>query len=343
MAEFTYRIDALRNGVKWRRMQAVGTPQITANAASTIPSSLGAVFRVDPEVDLLRDELKVFQIIDGIEHPLGVFVCTTANEHIDEVGAKTVTIEAYDRCCLASQTTTEERVFFAAGTNYIDAVEQLLHRVGIVLIRATATAETLQTAREDWEPGTAYITIINTLLKEINYLPLHCDLQGYAVLKPAPIEGAGPVKQVYDELDSEAVVMRPMDRLEDVFDAPNVFVVICENPELPAPLTAKAENNSPVSRLSIQARGRRIASVQRVDNIASQAELNRYAQRLCYESMTRAETIQVSTGRIPANELYDAIGLNLNGVQGIFTEKGWTVRLKEGEQMTHTLERRVFM
>jgi len=343
MAEFSYRIDALRNGVKWRTMQAVGTPQITAKTDSTIPSSLGGVFRVDPEVDLLNDELKAFQIIDGVEYPLGVFVCPTANEHTDEVGTKTVTVEAYDRCSLASQTTTEERIFFAAGTNYIDAIEQLLHRVGIVLIRATATTETLQTAREDWEPGTAYITIINTLLKEINYLPLHCDLNGYAVLKPAPIEGAGPVKRVYDELDPASVVMRPMDRLTDVFDAPNVFVAICENPELEEPLTAKAENNSPVSRLSIQARKRRIAKVQRVDNIASQAELNRYAQRLCYESMTRAETVTISTGKIPANELYDAVGLNLNGVQGIFTEKGWTVRLKDGEPITHTLERRVFI
>lgn len=342
MSEYRYRLEALRSGVRWRELRAIGEVQITANASSVIGSSLAATLEFDAEVNLLRDEIKAYQIINGVESPLGIYICTTAQHHYEATGRHSVTIEAYDRGVLATQTTTETRLHLAAGTKYIDAVEQLLNRAGIVHIQKAENTETLSTEREDWDTGTSLATIINELLAEINYSPLHFNLEGYAVLSPAPIDGEGTPRRSYNELDPGARVMRTMQDSVDIFDAPNAFLVICDNPELPDVITARAENRSPVSRLSIQARGRKITSVTRVDNIASQAELDKYAQRLCYESMTRAESVIITTAKMAGNELYDAIGLNLNGVQGIFTEKGWTIRLGAGEQMTHTLERRVF-
>lgn len=343
MSEYSYRVDAIRNGARLKSLKAVTAPDITANASSSIKSSLGATFIADADIDLLNDELRPVQIIDGVEYSLGIFCVATKRDIYPQIGPVQWRVEAYDRGLYVEQTRTENILHLAAGTNYVEAIKSLLHIAGINHVLATPSAATLATDREDWDIGTSYLDIINTLLKEINYYSLWFTLDGYAVLRPMEEPGTESIKRSYNELEPDSRISREMQTELDIFDVPNVFICICSNPDLPAPLISRAENTSPISKLSIQARGRRIAQAINVDNIASQAELDKYARRKIYDSMTHAETVHIKTAKMPGNELNDIVGLNLRGIQGPFTEVSWSLRMAPGEMMTHTLSRRILI
>ena len=104
-------------------------------------------------------------------------------------------------------------------------------------------------------------------------------------------------------------------------------------------LLAKAENANPQSPLSIMRRGRRIVAVEHVDNIASQDELQAYANRLRNESMITAETFRVETGLLPGYGVADVTALHYGEFAAVCIERAWDMELRPGGSMNHTLER----
>ena len=119
--------------------------------------------------------------------------------------------------------------------------------------------------------------------------------------------------------------------------------MICENPDLDAPLISTAINDNPLSALSTFKRGRRIAEVYKVNNIASQEALDEYAQRLCSDSMLSSEISEISTANMPGHGIYDTVALTHPNLEGIFQETGWSLILAAGQTMTHTLRRSILV
>lgn len=342
MRSYTRRIDVYRNGAKVTELKAVEAPTVNADSSAQIKMSMSGTFLYNPLVDYLNDDLKAWQIIDGIAYPVGVFPVGTYQDIYTENGAHHVRLEAYDRCFRLQQTRTESILHMDSGTNYIDAVGQLLVGADIGLYLSTPTDLTLTTARE-WDIGTDYLTIANELLSEINYQSIWFNADGYAVLQPAVQPDASRINHYYDS-STKLSVLRPDCTSEtDIFDKPNVFIVVCGNPDLPAPLTATAENNNPLSALSIFKRGRRIASVYNVDNIASQTELDKYAQRLCQESILSSEVVTFQTANMPNHGVYDILAISHPEIQGIFQETSWSMSLEAGALMTHTARRSILI
>lgn len=336
---YSHRVDVLRNGAVVTQLKAVGAPSIYCDSTADIKCSLSGTFAYNPIVDYLNDELKVWQIINGVEHPAGVFCIGTYNDDYDADGHHTVKIEAYDRSFLLQQTRTEGIYHIDAGVNYGTAIEQLLTAAGISLYIITPTSCTLATAREDWDVGTDYLTIANTLLAEINYNPIWFNADGYAILEPYAAPDATKIDHTYDGTTELSVLLPDCSAETDIFDKPNVFIVVCSNPDLSAPLMATAENTNPVSTLSTFKRGRRIAKVFPVDNIASQDELDAYAQRLCFDSMLSSEVVDVKTALMPGHGVLDTIAIKHPKIQGIFQELAWSLTLGPGQAMTHKLRR----
>jgi len=128
-------------------------------------------------------------------------------------------------------------------------------------------------------------------------------------------------------------------RETDIYETPNVIICVCSNADKAAAMKATAENTNPMSPLSIMRRGRRIVQVVQVDNIASQAELQEYANRLLYDSMRTGETIQVETMLQQGFGADDVTALRYDDVMGICVEKAWTMQLTPGGKMQHTLEK----
>lgn len=339
---YSYRIEVLRNGARVTELQAVNPPKITFNAGSTIKSGLSGEFKYSPELDPISDEIKAWQIIDGEETPAGVFsVGVLVDNYSDTV--HTIKIEAYDRAFLLQSIRTENIVHLAARSNYIEVIKTLLAKAGISLYTAAPTTAILSTDREDWEMGTDYLTIINDLLREINYENIWFDANGYAKLLPVQNPDAGNIKRFYDS-DTSVSLLSPACQSElDIYDKPNVYVVVCSNPDNDEPMTATAVNDNPLSSLSTLKRKRRIVQVLKVDNIADQKALQEYAQRLCNDSMLSSETVTIRTSPVSAPGLNDTVALYHPDITGIYQETAWSLTMQPGASMTHTLRRSVLV
>lgn len=337
------RIHVLRGGARYSELFPIeGTaPLLRMDDAGGIPTALSGDFVVNPDVDWLSDQLQPVLEIDGQETPLGIYLPATVSESEDST-TKSLHVEAYDRCWLVRDNRTERLLYFAAGANYLEVIRGLLVDCGLSLILVTPSAETLQTARQEWPVGTSYLDIVNQLLSEINYKPLWFNSQGMAMLEPAATATASQIVHTLDNDNIRSLLLPQIRRESDIYSAPNVFICICSNADLSAPLVATAVNNNPQSQLSTLRRGRRIVTVEYVDNIASQAALQTYATRLLFDSMTTGEVIEVSTALLPGWGVDDVTALHYDDLSAICIERGWTMELKAGGTMTHRLERVIY-
>lgn len=336
--DFRYMI--LRNGADFGHLNALEgrEPSLRMQDADAIKTSLAGAFLQPEEIDWQTDEIRPELVIDGTAYPLGVYAAATVTDE-ETAAVKSVQIEAYDRCWRVRDSYTETLLFYEAGTPYLTPIRQLLSACGIALVHETPTTAVLAEAREDWNIGTSYLTVINDLLAEINYNPLWFDQEGAAVLEPASVPTAENIEHVLDNSNVKSLLLPGITRETDIYKAPNAWTVICSNASKGAPLVAHAENNNPQSPLSVARRGRRIVSVVRVNNIADQEELQAYADRLRDESLISGESIKVETALLPGFGVADVTALHYNDLDAVCIERAWEMQLKPGGAMRHELER----
>lgn len=331
------KLNVIRNSAEYAQLIPTSAPQLRMDESGEIKSSLTGDFIVNEDVDWLSDEIQPVLIIDGVEAPLGVFLPATVTENEDET-SRSVRVEAYDRCWRVRDTCSASRTYYAAYRKYLDVVELLIEAAGITSIIKTASSAQLPEARE-WAPGTSYLTIVNELLSEINYKPLWFNSQGAAILEPKAEPTAGNIMHTLDSSNVKSLLLPTFKRELDIYQTPNVFIVVCSNPDKNVAMSATARNTSALSPLSIPRRGREIAKVYRVNNIANQAALQAYADNLRNESMYAGETVDVSTALFPGWGLDDITALQYDEHLGIYIERSWTMSLESGGTMTHRLER----
>lgn len=339
--DFRYRV--LRGGadVGLIRPTEDGWPSIRMDNNSEIRTSMKGVFYPpDMEINWLGDEICPEMIIDGVNYPLGIYLPATVTYKTTATGER-IDLEAYDRSWLARDSKLSERQYFPAGTNYVEAASSLLAAAGISVISAVSSPLTMPEAREDWEIGTSRLAIANELLTEIGYRDVWMDASGTARLEPYETINAQNIRHTISDRDIKSLLLPGMDRNTDIYNAPNVFIAICSNPEKTNGMVAQAENNSGESPLSIPRRGRRIVQVTRVSNIASQTELQALVNRQLTDSLIAGENIQVTTGLLPGFDSGEVTALQYGELFTICREKSWSMELKAGGMMTHTLEREV--
>lgn len=336
MRQISFNYVVLRNGVDNSRIYPSGgsTPTVRMDSSGEIKSSLRGSF-VDPgdEVDWINDQIRVELVIDGVAYPIGVFLPASVRRTEDST-SKTVTIEAYDRCWILKDTLTESAYYIEEGTNYIDAVKALLSNAGIALIKSTPTSASLTEDREDWGIGTSYLTIINQLLSEINYKDLWFNEDGIAILEPEATPTGSNIKHTLDDRTVKSLMMPGISSETDAFSAPNVFICVCSNPDKSDVMIARSENTNPQSPLSTRSRGRRIVNVTYVDNIASQSELQAYADRKRDKSALAGETISVSTALMPGHGVRDITLIRYGDLVATCVERAWSMPLQVGGNLS---------
>lgn len=363
--ELSYNV--LRRGAYFGKLQASedGGATIRGDSSAEIKTALSGSFVPlvldadgrEVEADWLSDEIQPVLTIDGEDYPLGVFAASSLPLS-EEAGVESMRLETMDRCWRVRETRAEACLYFAAGTNYVAAIKQLLVAAGISVVLATPTDRTLAEDRE-WDVGASHLTVANQLLGEINYNPLYFTKDGYAVIEPASVPTAEKIRHRIstspDEIRAGAdpldPIMPAVTRDMDIYNAPNVFICTCANPDKSDNMTASAMNTNPQSPLSISRRGRRIVEVEQLDNIASQQELQTYAERKRNLSMIRAERITVHTALLPNYSLGDVVGLHLKyeiddgqhtreeELDALCVLRAYTMELRVGGTMTIELER----
>lgn len=340
--DVSYRVAVLRKGgeVSALSWAAGNDPTVYFDASGEIKSSFSGEFYVNPIVDLLSDEIQPFLIVDGAEYPLGVFRAATVTTAVSKYG-KTVRVEAYDRCWLLQSNKTQERAHYAKGTPYTTVINQILTACGIRLSIVAPSSATLATDREDWEIGTDYLTICNDLLAEINYKPIWFDTDGVAHAEPYAQGLVENIKHRYGGTEILRPISAEASEETDIFSTPNVFVCVCSNPDLEDALVATAVNESPSSATSTFKRNMRIVQVTKVDNVASQDELQTIANRLMSESQQTVKTISFETFSEGNHGIGDAVSIDHPDIGGIYEETAWSITLGAGELMKHTAKRTV--
>lgn len=338
--DFSLRYDILRGKIKYAEAEAVGAAAVSMDARRKIKQVFTGDLILPEQMERLTDRLRPVLILDGTEYPLGQFILTTAKQ-VREGGRCFCRCEGYDLCFLAQRTRLEERLFLQSGERYTDWIQALLQQCGILSAIVEDSDETFSTDREDWEIGTPVLDVINSLLDEISYRSLWFDAQGNARIGPLLEPSVENIQHRYGpgRESSYALVKEAYEREDDLFDVCNVFMVQCENPELGEMMQAVSVNDDPASAFSVSRQGRIMAPPIRLDNIASQAALQRYADRLRWQSMMAAETTVIDTALNPVHQCGDIVALEGDLVPGVYEETGWAMELAPGGMMEHTLRR----
>lgn len=334
--------------VEARYRYEVGDKIITAADAPTInmtaDSELKFTFRGrfydyrKQEIDFLTNDLKVIASINGDEYNLGYYVITGETlEH--EKGVDYIEIEGYSRLYLLKQSRIETRVYFAANTLYTEALYDLLTDAGITAFYIEPSELTLATDREDWEIGTDRLTIINKLLSEMSYASAWVDLDGVIQCTPAKIPSIENIDIIY-QADRYSIIGADYTMAVDRHNKPNVFRVVCNNPELDEPLVSIIENDDEDNPYSTAYRPR-VLQITEVDNIASQEALDEYAYQLALKSLLSDEVVTYETMLNPEHTVGDIVALGNGDLTGIFVETGWSMTLDYQARMTHRARRTV--
>lgn len=292
------------------------------------------------EFNPLTDELQPILSINGQVNKLGIYLPVSANPSYEGGSSiERISVEAYDRSWLVKTTTQKERVYFQRGMLYLDAIEKLLTASGIGLIMKVPCSEVFSEDREDWEIGTDNLTIVNELLGEINYKPLWFNANGTAVLEPIKMPTVQNIQHQLDSRNPSTYVHPGLNRTMDFYQTPNVFICVCNHPDKNRSLTAVARNTSEYSPLSIQRRGKEIVDFESVSNIASQEALQKYAERKLFESLLTGEQIEVTTSLLTGWGIGDVVSLHYNDIHALCVSHRWSMTLKAGGEMSHTLEK----
>ncbi len=339
---YSARVDVYRNGARLTSLKMLEPATITAAASNAIKTGLSGDFLYDDDFDFIKDELRPVQIIDGTEYPAGVFH-VSRSQNVFSQNSKFMHIEAYDKCFLLKSTTTESLLYIAKGTAYLDIIQQLITEAGITSVIAYPTDAVMATSREDWPIGTDYLSIVNTLLAEINYDDIWFNVDGYAVLRPSKSLSTETIMHYYSGMDVDSVLSGDCTQAADIYGKPNVFIAVCQNPEFQSDMVAISVNDNSLSRLSTVRRGKRISKVYRVGNIPNQEALQAYANKLRNDSLFSSETLTITTANMPGHGIRDTIAVQHPQVSGIYEEVGWRLSLGAGSLMQHDLQRKVLI
>ena len=276
-----------------------------------------------------------------VQFPLGVFIPSTPTRHF-EVSAQ-YEVEAYDLSVILKEDCVTDRTYFAAGTKYLDAIQSMLVSAGMIQVMVTESSAVMATDHE-FEAGTSKLEIINQLLLEINYNTFMVNADGIGILSPYEEPSGARVSLEYLQ-DQLSVICPQADTELDLYNVPNVFVGIVSNPDYSKNnktfefFRCEYVNDNPASALSTIKRGRRIVSMLKPNDIATQEDLQKYVRRQAFQASQVYETVSFSTAMMPIHGENDVLRILHPDINGVYEEVGWEMELAAGNPMTHEVRR----
>lgn len=334
----TFRFDIVENGVCIGQAFALNKPSVKCDSDAEVKLSLSGEFVLNiQDPNWLKARIKPYLIIGGKESSLGEYLISQADDCTDKKGVKFWQIKGMDLGRIPQRSRTEKRVLFQAGQRYTDIVQSILLELGISRIIAIQSDATLKNDRADWEIGTSWIKIINSLLAEINYQSLWFDTEGNARIQPHRQVDGTVIDHRYES--GELSQIKPqVDICSDIYKAYNVFTAMVSSPEYEEPMIAVSVNDIPTSRISTVNIGRVQAPIEKLDDIANQEELQKYVDNLRFQSMCSTETISFRTA-LNQHQVRDIVSIHHPQASGIYQETQWKMTLSFDGEMTHTAQR----
>lgn len=281
---------------------------------------------------------------DSYRWDLGIYLPETPRRSIGLTPA-IFDIEAYGKLIILD-TPYGSTYRVAAGAGYIATIETILSSLGLSsTLDQTAAASTLP-AERIWplDEKVTYLSIINDLLAAIGYNPLYADRSGAYRSEPyvAP-SGRSPIFTYSTSADDSVVVLGGLEEESDLFDIPNVWVFVNNDPTLTLPTEGNGiytVTNQSSGITSIDGRGRTKRRIVRLD-AADQAALVSQGDRIVQEDKQPSSHVKLRSSPNPTHWHDDLVTvtapeISLSGTK--FVELGWTLPL-DGSPMEHILRK----
>lgn len=286
------------------------------------------------DIDFLNDRLRPVVIIDDKEYRLGTFLLPSPTRKTQK-GIITRDIEAYDVLQILKEDRITSRLFYRKGSRYEDIIRQMVNSAGIKNVLLEKTDSVLKRDRE-FEIGTSKLDVCNQLLQETNYTTLFTDENGVVKAKKYILPNARKIEISYLANELDITVRDSAVDEYDLFNIPNVWVIIVSNGET-EPMKAVYRNDNPADRTSTVARGRNIVDFREVSDIADQTTLNNYVKRVAYDSSNIFRKIQFETLINPVHGYGNCIYIEDKklGIREKYIETMWEIPLEVGGRMKH--------
>ena len=272
---------------------------------------------------------------DVVKWPLGKFIVNPSENYKENV--KTVEITGYDLGKLALDDKSDSRIYMATGSVYTSLASQIAGSI-YTYMDVQQSQKTAQNPYE-WEIGTEKIKIINDLMKSISYDPMYFNEIGTCMINEYIEPVLRDIDRIYAD-NEQSIILDGITYASNKFEIPNKYVRYVENPDA-AYLISTYINDDPNSPYSTVSRGRIIADVDSVSDIASQTDLDNYVRKVAMEKMQEIETLDFSTLNMPGHGFKDCLLVSIEsyGVNSKYIETGWEMDLSRGGTMSHKCEK----
>lgn len=300
-----------------------------------VQSSELSVSVVDDMNIPIASELKIFYSLDSKETLLGTFLVTKPST-LRKSYCNEVNLKCHSTLWLLLRMKTEKRYTCKKGTQVTNEIMRIIMSLelpyGLVIDMSTKCT----TIDMDFEIGTPWLSVINELLKVINYTPLYPTREGDYATRAYVNPVDRKIDIVYDELDKENIILPLLNIQHDFYDIPNVYIFYTETPH--GQVVATYENKNPLSITSIANAPRNPIAVE-VRDVSDKSTLYDLAKRECVKQTSSYYVGRFEAAINPTHWYNDTIALRLNGIDEVVESVSWSLRCKPGANMEHVVRK----
>lgn len=318
--------------------------QVELDNDQAIPRTCNLVLRaaqLPTDFDPLTSLIAVFcDVLDQgafVPFPIGLFRLTNPTDDINPSPENTIEFRGSDVTYYLQKDRVAAPFELPAGTNYIEAVDDILTRLG--LTHDLPPAGDVTPIAFVWDAGTASLTIVNQLLKGIDHFQIAPDGQGTMRTAPrVPPRGVTPDVR-YSTEEEPRFIIPPFGEKRSEATIPNIVLAGIQDPNRPAAF-GSAENADPDSALSTIRTETTYAelTMDRAANVGTLLSIAEYELLLASGVADNAILRTVLDPRRGSNEVY-GLTIEEDEINTKWRVRGWVMPLRTGVAMRHNVQR----
>lgn len=314
-------------------IKCTGRPTIRCNPSANITrqcSGLEMVTGDISEFNVYRMRLRPTLVLeDGTEESMGVFVPVTQND-TTSTGLEMTGLTLPDQDHVLDED-MENSFGIPANGSLTNAMVRLLSEVDVTeyFIQPGGVASDPIL----WPAGTSRKSILDELATMKGCLPPGFDRDGRYVCQPPPDMESGGYDHMYSLMNSR-IVRDTISKTKNL-DVPNTHKVVNTGPTNQSiAASARVDRALP---FSVENLGRPRVKVWKMQGVEDSAAAMRIAKMKAASAGAGYAEISFSTHIDPRHDLWNRVMFDTD----VYLETGWSMELRVGGRMTHTITRGV--
>lgn len=293
-------------------------------------------------IDYQNDRIQVKFEINGVFYNKGIYLISSSARN-ENRGISTRYLTCYSKLKILDNYKVLTSYYLPKGASVYSAITALLGDSPNSITYTDATLNKDYTAKF----GTPKLDIINELLDVINYNSLLVDDNGIFVSYPYILPADRDVDIYYlegnlDINDKENVcrlISPNFDEDLDMFNVPNIFMRYTNDVDIDPPIVATYPiQNDPNKPITLDGRAPNVSS-EEVSDIADYATLYAKCKKDAAEARSIYSHLEIETAINPNHGYLTCVEVNVGSVDYKYIETNWSMNLKAGALMKHTLRR----